>query len=50
MPSYYTMKMMAVCSSEMLVTICEITQCHSAEDTSHNIHCHENLMSLWRYN
>ena len=26
MPSSY-MKMMAVCSSEMLVAVCEITQC-----------------------
>lgn len=38
MPSSY-MKMMAVYSSEMLVTVCEITQCHSSEYTSHNIHC-----------
>jgi len=49
MPSSY-MKMMAVCSSEMLVTVCEITQCHSSECTSLNIHCFENIGSRWKCN
>ena len=50
MPSSYAMKMMAVCSSEIHVTVCEITQCHSSEYTSLNIHCLENLVSHWKCN
>jgi hypothetical protein len=40
-----TLKLGVICSSGLLVTIYQTTQCHISEDHNLSIHCHENLNS-----